>query len=298
MVEPEAGAGVDPVPACGFGAAAAARGALAPGVALADVPGVDLQDHLIGFQHQFALAGRAGWRDGLAIEGLPHGLRATALAPGLAVERGARHLNPRKPLQHQARLGHGHLAGEQGGHLLHAGRVAGGVRQSQRRVGGDAPFAALRAKPARAPHGDLAGAGRHGARVIGGAAREWAPTLRTDGPGRLGFALGALRQRLPGELLRQRGDFRLTVAQILLGTSGERLDALAHRCRDRGGHGRKVHRRPLRRSLSRGHRLQGCFHPRSLHHPARNWDAPPPRHRATPPLTPPAPSGTSDPLFL
>lgn len=268
VVQPEAGAGVDPMPAFGLGPAAAAPGALAPCIALADVPGVDLQDRLVGFQQQLELAGRTGRRGRLGVERLSHGLRAVTLAAGLAVERGARHFNSGEPFQDQAGLGHGHLAGEQRGHLLHAGRVTGALRQAQRRVGGDAPFAALRTEPARAPHGDLPGARREGAWVIDGEPRQWAPTLRTDGRRRVGPALRALRQRLPRELLRQRGDFRLEMAQIFLGTGGERLDALAHRRRHRGGHGRKIHRH--RHPFRLPHRLHGSFHSRSLHPAARN----------------------------
>ena len=150
LVEPEAGAGVNPVPAFGRVAFFPTRRGLAPLIAFADVPSVDLQDHLIRLQRELQLA--RGRRGGVRVEFAPQRLRPGALAARFPIKRGARHFDPGEPFQHQARFADGHLAGEQRGHLLHRRRVAGALGQTQHRVGRRAPFAAT----ARAPRGLLA----------------------------------------------------------------------------------------------------------------------------------------------
>src|SRR5258706_390172 len=86
MIQPEAGAGIDPVPAFGLLTRAAQGGTLAPVVALANVPGVHLNDHLVRLQRQFELLLCGG---GLLIQFGAQTLGAFALSPGFAIQRGA-----------------------------------------------------------------------------------------------------------------------------------------------------------------------------------------------------------------
>ena len=106
--EPEAGAGLPPVPAFGFPAWPPPRGTLAPGVAFADVPGVQLQDHLVGFAGQCALVRVGG---GGLVELGAQALGALALAARFAVEGGAGEWDAGKVGEHGAGLLDGPFAG-------------------------------------------------------------------------------------------------------------------------------------------------------------------------------------------
>src|SRR5882724_8469526 len=55
MIQPKDGAGVNPMPAFRLQAFAAQGGALAPAIPFTNIPGIHLNDHLIGFQGQFQL---------------------------------------------------------------------------------------------------------------------------------------------------------------------------------------------------------------------------------------------------
>ena len=55
VIEAEDGAGIDPVPAFRLVPAAAWGGGLAPSIALANIPSVQWNDHLVGFEDQFSL---------------------------------------------------------------------------------------------------------------------------------------------------------------------------------------------------------------------------------------------------
>src|SRR5437899_1530587 len=55
LVKPETGAGVDPMPSLWFPAALTQPLGSAPIVALSNIPSIDLDNHLVGFQAQFRL---------------------------------------------------------------------------------------------------------------------------------------------------------------------------------------------------------------------------------------------------
>ncbi|HEY3861293.1 MAG TPA: hypothetical protein VGO59_05335 [Verrucomicrobiae bacterium] len=93
MIKPEAGAGVNPMPLLRLLSAPAQLLRLAPTVPLADVPSVDLDNHLIGFQHPFRRQTGSN-RPGLLIELAAQALGALALAFGFPMHRGARHFTP------------------------------------------------------------------------------------------------------------------------------------------------------------------------------------------------------------
>lgn len=67
----------------------------------------------------------------LLIPPLPLGFGTLALPPRFPIQRRARQLHPRQPLDHRAGLGHRQLAHRQRRHLLHAGRTAPGFGQTQ-----------------------------------------------------------------------------------------------------------------------------------------------------------------------
>jgi len=120
------------------------RLALAPAVALAQVPRVQFDHQREGFQRQFQLQLAhlllgPRRRLHLAVEGLPLGLRPLPLPARFAVQRRPRQLHSGEPFHHRAGLRHGQLAHRQRRHLLHAGRVARRVGQSQRGIRGKTP---------------------------------------------------------------------------------------------------------------------------------------------------------------
>ena len=77
LIQPETGAGIAPVPAFGLVARALRVGAFASTVAFADVSGVQLDDHLIGFEGECQLELLGG---GWLVQLRAQGLRPLALA--------------------------------------------------------------------------------------------------------------------------------------------------------------------------------------------------------------------------
>lgn len=111
LVQPEQRAGPHPVPPLRFLRPPTQRIALSPFIAFTDVPDVQFQDHLVGFQGQFQLGRRRPAR--LRVELLAHQLGMLSLPVRLAVQRGNRELQPGQVLQHLGRLLHRHWAGQQ-----------------------------------------------------------------------------------------------------------------------------------------------------------------------------------------
>lgn len=109
MVQPEAGAGIKPVLAFGFGAAPPKRRALAPAVAFANVPGIQLQDQLVRLRGQFQLPwlGRR-----LLVQCGAQALRPLSLTFGFAIQRGTGQLQAREMCEHGAGILHRHYAGQ------------------------------------------------------------------------------------------------------------------------------------------------------------------------------------------
>lgn len=96
-------------------------------VSFANVPSVHLDDHLVRLQRQFHLRFSLGR---LLVQLGAQGLGAFALAAGLPVQGGARHLHSRQMFEDRAGLFHRHFAGQKGGRLLHRRRMTGPFLQS------------------------------------------------------------------------------------------------------------------------------------------------------------------------
>ena len=114
--------------------------ALAPGVALAEVPGVRFDDRREGLQGPLELqvAIQLGAPFGpahLLIELRAFGLRTPALLAGLAAECGGGDFDPHQPIHPVFGLGRRPLADGQRGDFLHGGGLRTFLRQSQPRVG-------------------------------------------------------------------------------------------------------------------------------------------------------------------
>ena len=225
VVQAEDCAGVDPVPASGLLTVAAPGRRAAPGVAFAHVPGVDLKNHLAGIPAQFGLLLLLGRGGGRAIQWPAPGWSALALARGFAVQRGAGRLHAGQPFPHDTGFADRQLGHHQRGHLLHRGRVAGGVRPTQGGVGGAAPFVRVFALAPGATHPDGAEAGLAAARPGRGLSRlKWWAAVRAARRGGLGLLLGArfggLAQQFPG----RGGDGGLDVAEVLVARLNEAAD--------------------------------------------------------------------------
>ena len=267
LVQAKAGAGIDPVPAFGFLVGAAPGRALAPAVAFADVPGVQLNDHLVGFQDPFEWFLGGG---GLRVELGAQALGALALAFGFAVEGGAGELHAGEMFEHGAGVGDGPFAGQERGHVLHGGGVAGGFFQTERGVGRGAPAVAAFAVAARALDGDRAVATLEGAGVAGREAGQRLTADRTGGRGGVGFGLRAALDGLAEEFLHVMGGRHFQMAEVLVAGLGQALNRVRQGAGRAGGqHGQGFGLRHDGLGLRNG--LQtGCFHVRSLHDPARN----------------------------
>ena len=218
VIEAEDGAGIDPVPAFGFVPAPPQRGGLAPGIALANVPGVQLNDHLVGFEDQFELL---LLRSGLLIQLGAEALGALALAFGFAVEGGGGQFHAGEMFEHDAGFGHGQFAGGQGGHRLDGGRVTGAVLQAEGGVGRGAPLAAAFAVAAGALNRDVAEAGLEGAGVAAGALAERSAADGTAGGRRVSLGLGGTLGGGAQEFLHVVGGLGFEVAQVLIGRGQE-----------------------------------------------------------------------------
>ena len=223
MIQPKDGASVNPVPAFRLLALAAQYGTLAPAVPLPNIPGVHLNNHLIGFQGQFQLRLLGG---GLPVQFRAHRLGAFALATSLPIQRGAGQFHTRKMFKHGAGILHGHFAGQQRGHFLHRRGIAGAFFQAQGGVGWHAPLAATLAVAARALDGNRAVAAFKGARLIGRQAGELLLANRTER--RSGICLG-LRSALhgrPEQVLNVSRCLNFEVAESLIAVQRATLDGM------------------------------------------------------------------------
>ena len=267
MIQTKAGADVNPVPALRFLAPAAQDGALAPVIALANVPSVHLDDHLVGFQSQFQLRLLGG---GLLVQLRAQPLGALALAAGFPIQGGAGKLDAREAFEHDAGLLHGHFASQQCRHFLHGRRVASGFFQAQRGIGGHAPFATAFAVAARAVDGDSAKTRVEGARVIGGEAAEFLLADRAQGRGVIRLGLRAALHGLTQQALDILSGLHFKMPKVLIAGGGESLDRMFQPTSRTG----RKHRERFGRSSTLDGRIDRlktcCIHAPSLHYLARN----------------------------
>lgn len=191
---------------------------MTPGIALANVPRVQLNDQLVGFEHQFELLFVPG---GLLIQLGAEALGALALAFGFAVEGGGRQLHAGEVFERDAGFGHGQFAGGQGGHRLDGGRVAGAVLQAEGGVGRRAPFAAAFAVTTGALNPDVTEAGLEGAGVAAGALAERSTADGAAAGGGVGLGLGGALGGGAQECLHVVGGLGFEVAQVLIGRGQE-----------------------------------------------------------------------------
>ena len=175
VAEPETGGGVNPMPALDFQVLAAPLLRLAPVVALAHVPGIDLDDQRKGFG-RLVLPGGELWLAGATQTGASSSCRRTAmalvaLALGFAGQGAAAQAAPGHPQANGLGLLGRHLGDEQGAHLLHQGRGGRVLPQPQHPVGGKVPVLAVGAPAVGAEQLDLAAIGvdppGHAALLVG-----------------------------------------------------------------------------------------------------------------------------------
>jgi len=231
---------------------------LAPLIPLPDVPSVQFQDHLVGFQAQFQLGRRGPSR--LRVQFGPHFLSPLSLTPGLAMQRAGRQLHPGQMLQHLRGFLHRHFAGQQRRQFLHRGRTARTVLQPQHRIGRKAPLLAPPTPAARAPQADRPKAGAKSALVALSQAAQRLVANWAAGRGGVGLGLGG---GLDGPTLQFLGlalHLGFQMAEVLiLGDDellGSRFQVHGQFRRHHGQRSRTM--RPTTRTD--GSRRAGCFH--------------------------------------
>ena len=269
LVEPKTGARVNPVPPFGFLPLPAQKAALAPTIPFPNVPRIQLNDHLVGFQRQFQLFLFGGR---LLIQLGAQGLGSFSLAPRFPVQCGAGKFNARQVFEDGAGVFDRHFAGQQCGHVLHGGRIAGARFQPQGGIGGNAPFAAAFAVATGALNGYGPKTRLKSTRLSAGKPGELVPAHRTNRRGRIGFGLRPALDRLSEQCLYILGGLAFQMTEVFITGQYQALNGLLHRT---SGAGRQHGQRLSRRFIGYGERSafktgRGRCHARSLHYPARN----------------------------
>ena len=209
-----------------------------PVIPLADVPGIHLNNHLIGLQHQLRLHRLGTCTPGLLILLTADLPCPFSLASRFPIQRQLGQLDSRQVLQHGAGLAHRHLAGQQRCHLLHPRRIARCLLQSQRRVGRKPPLVAPFAVAPAPPNGDRPKPALKAPPVIARQTAQRFMAHRTHRRGHLGLLLRGLfgrhAQQFPALLLY----LNLDVAQVLIAHDQKVAHVLFQsigqaRCRDR-----------------------------------------------------------------
>ena len=165
---------------------------------------------------------------------------------------------------------HGHFAGQQGRHFLHARRVASGLCQAQGGIGRHTPFATAFAVAAGALDGDGAKARVKAARMIGREAAEFLMADRAQGRGVIRLGLRAALHGLTQQVLDILSGLNFKMTEVLIARGGEALDRTFQATsrtgcvdRQRFGQGSKLDGRIDSLKASGIHAL-------SLHYPAKN----------------------------
>ena len=226
VIEPETGAGVNPVPAFGFLARSPPGGTLAPSIAFANVPGIQWDDQSVRLPGQ-----RHRLRGRRLIEFGAEPLGAFALAVGFPGQRGGRYMHAGQMRQDHTGLGHGQFADHQRGQILHARRVPRALRQPQGGVGRHAPLAGAFAVAPGALDRDRTSAGAERAPMAGRATREGVPADRAERRRGGGFGLGPELQGVAEQFPNVLGDLDFEMAEVLVTCAYEALDRKFQRAR-------------------------------------------------------------------
>jgi hypothetical protein len=232
VVQAETGAGANPVPAFRFLPLAAQGLAPAPAISFPNVPGIQLNNHLAGVQRQFQLILFGG---GLPIEFSAQGQCPFPLPTRFPVQGGSGQFDARQVFQHRAGIFDGHFAGQQRGHVLHGGRIAGAFLQAQDGVGGHTPLATVLAIATGALDGDGTKARLKGADMPTGKPAQFMPAHRTCRRCRVGFGLCPALDGLAQQLLNVLSGLALHMAQVLVAGQNQTLYGLFQSTRRTGG---------------------------------------------------------------
>jgi hypothetical protein len=180
-----------------------------------------LNDPLVRFEGQFELGAQS--------------LGAFALATGFAIQCGARQFDAGEVFEHGAGIRDRHFAGQECRHILHGGRIAGGLFQAQGGVGGHAPFVAAFAVTPGALDGDRTPARLKGARVFGRQAAERLSAHRTDRRRGVSLGLSAALDGLAEPFLDVASGLDFQMAEVLIAGLDKALNRTFQRARRPGG---------------------------------------------------------------
>lgn len=215
VIQTKTGPGVNPMPPLRFLTASAHTLGFAPLVPLPNVPGIQLDDHLIRRQYQFGLHRLCRGLTGSLILLATDVSGPLSLSAGFPIQRGSWQLDSRQMFQHRAGFAHGHLAGQQRCHLLNPRRVARTLLQAQNRIGRTPPLAAAFAVAPTPSNDDRAKPAFKAPPMVGTEPTQGFVTHRTNRGGQIRLLLrrflGRLAQQFPALVFQ----FQLDVPQVL-----------------------------------------------------------------------------------